>query len=127
MNMNTRFEPDSQKAISWVTNLITSPFKKNKENFKNEDELVKFVEEKMKESFFSTKSSDAYSINIYKSVEISPKREVKNVIKPKKVILKKNEPQDSIPKNSNIIKEETEYDQEINNNSNEDYKEYIIS
>ena len=123
MNMNTRFEPDSQKAISWVTNLITSPFKKNKENFKNEDELVKFVEEKMKESFFSTKSSDAYSINIYKTVEISPKREVKNVIKPKKVILKKNEPQDSIPKNSNIIKEETEYDQEINNNSNEDYKE----
>jgi len=81
MNMNTRFEPDSQKAISWVTNLITSPFKKNKENFKNEDELVKFVEEKMKESFFSTKSSDAYSINIYKSVEISPKREVKNVDK----------------------------------------------
>jgi NAD(P)-dependent dehydrogenase (short-subunit alcohol dehydrogenase family) len=112
MNMNTRFEPDAEKALSWVSNLIPFSFNKNKE-FKDENEIAKFVEEKMKESNFSSKSSDAYYINTYKNVEISPKREVKPVINPKKFIIKKNEPQDSLPKNVSVIKEENE--QEIQN------------
>jgi hypothetical protein len=115
--MNTRFEPDAEKALSWVSNLIPFSFNKNKE-FKDENEIAKFVEEKMKESNFSSKSSDAYYINTYKNVEISPKREVKPVINPKKFIIKKNEPQDSLPKNVSVIKEENE--QEIQNSVEDD-------
>jgi 3-oxoacyl-[acyl-carrier protein] reductase len=117
MNMNTRFEPDAEKALSWVSNLIPFSFNKNKE-FKDENEIAKFVEEKMKESNFSSKSSDAYYINTYKNVEISPKREVKPVINPKKYIIKKDEPQDSLPKNVSVIKEENE--QEIQNSVEDD-------
>ena len=105
-NMNSRFEPDAEKALSWVKSLLPLPFNKNKE-FKNEEELAKFVEEKMKESNFSTKSSDAYYINTYKNVEISPKREVKQVIIPKKDVIKKDGPQDSLSRIDNVIMEET--------------------
>ena len=50
LNMNTRFEPDSIKAFSWVSNLMN--FNKNKEPPKNEKDLVQYIEDKMKESFF---------------------------------------------------------------------------
>ena len=110
LNMNTRFEPDSLNVFSLVSNLI--PFNKNKQPPKNEKDLVNYIEEKMKESFFPIKSKNPYVNNIYKEIEIVPLPEAKKVIKTKKVVLKTDEPQDSMSKN--IIIEESEQ-----NNSND--------
>ena len=110
-NMNTRFEPDAEKTISWFSNLI--PFKRNKEPPKDEKELIKFIDEKMKESYFSTSSEEAHPQNYYKDVKINPEPKpvqpvVKLIPQKKKVIIKSDEPQDSIPNDDNIIVEENE-------------------
>ena len=104
-NMNTRFEPDAEKAYSWFNNLFSF---KNKEPPTDENELNKYIDEKIKESNFSTDLGDAFPINTYKDIDISPKKVIK---KPKKIVFpkvkkKKTEPLDSISKNK--ISEETD-------------------
>ena len=110
LNMNTKLEPDSLKAFSWVSNLM--PINKKTEPPKNKKDLADFIEEKMKESFFSTNAKNSYASSTYKDIEIVPKPVVKKVIKPKKIPVKTDEPQDSTSKN--VIIEESEQ-----NNSNE--------
>ena len=101
--MNTRFEPDSIKAFSWVSNLLN--FNKNKEPPKNEKDLVQYIEDKMKESFFSINSKIPTST--YEEKEIDPQSQVKKVKEPqKKINTKTDEPKDSTSKN--IIEEENE-------------------
>ena len=119
-NMNTRFEPDGEKTMSWFSNLM--PFKKNKEPPKDEKELIKFIEEKMSESYFSITSEDAHPQNSYKDVKINPEPKfVQPVVKPipkKKVIINTDEPQDSIPYDNidnNVILEENEQANSIDN------------
>ena len=116
-NMNTRFEPDAEKTISWLSNLI--PFKKNKESPKDEKELIKFIDEKMKESYFSTTAEDAHPQNSYKDFKINPEpKPIQPVVKPmpkKKMIIQTDEPQDSIPNENNIIVEESEQANSIDN------------
>ena len=108
LNMNTRFEPDSIKAFSWVSNLLN--FNKNKEPPKNEKDLVQYIEDKMKESFFSINSINA--TNTYQDVEIDPQPKVKKVKVPqKKINTKTDEPKDSTSKN--IIEEENEQNNSV--------------
>ena len=108
LNMNTRFEPDSIKAFSWVSNLMN--FNKNKEPPKNEKDLVQYIENKMKESFFSINSINA--TNTYQDVEIDPQPKVKKVKVPqKKINTKTDEPKDSTSKN--IIEEENEQNNSV--------------
>ena len=73
--MNTRFEPDSEKFYSWFTNLI--PFTKNNVPPKDQKELIKYIEDKMNESYFSKESGHTDLVNSYKDVSISPKGEIK--------------------------------------------------
>ena len=105
-NMNTRFEPDAEKAIYWASNLFN--FNKNKQPPKNETDLIKFIDEKISESNFACKSDDAYMISAYKEMDLNPKKEVKKIIKPKKLpLVQSDEPRDSI-RNQDIIVEENE-------------------
>ena len=68
-NMNTRFEPDGEKISSWLGNLINFS-NNNVEIPKEEKELKKFIEQKMKESNFSTNLEDAHKNNFpYKNVD----------------------------------------------------------
>ena len=100
-NMNTRFEPDSEKFYSWFTNLI--PFTKNNVPPKDQKELIKYIEDKMNESYFSKESGHTDLVNSYKDVSISPKHEIKEEAPkpiPKKENIKKTEPLDSESKNS---------------------------
>lgn len=116
-NMNTRFEPDAEKSSSWFS--ILNPFNKKKEIPKDGKELIKYIEEKMKESYFSTTSKDAHPQNYYKDVNIVPQPqspEPKPVVKvspKKKVIIANDEPQDTIP--NNVIMEEDEQMNSIDN------------
>ena len=105
-NMNTRFEPDAEKAIYWASNLFN--FNKNKQPPKNENDLIKFIDDKINESNFSTKSDDAYMISAYKDMELNLKKEVevKKIIKPKKIFVPRDEPRDSI--RNEDIKEESD-------------------
>lgn len=99
-NMNTRFEPDSEKFYSWFKNLI--PFTKNNDPPKDQKELIKYIEDKMNESYFSKESGHTDLVNSYKDVSISPKREIKEETPkpiPKKENIKKTEPLDSESKN----------------------------
>ena len=75
-NMNTRFEPDEVKASSWFENLFNFNFgEKNIEIPKGERELKKFIDEKIKESNFSTNLDDAHKNNsVYKSVDINDQK-----------------------------------------------------
>ena len=104
-NMNTRFEPDAEKAIYWASNLFN--FNKNKQPPKNESDLIKFIDDKINESNFSTKSDDAYMISSYKDMELNPKKEIKKIIKPKKIYVQSDEPRDSV-RDKEIIIEENE-------------------
>ena len=104
-NMNTRFEPDAEKAIYWASNLFN--FNKNKQPPKNESDLIKFIDYKINESNFSTKSDDAYMISSYKDMELNPKKEIKKIIKPKKIYVQSDEPRDSV-RDKEIIIEENE-------------------
>lgn len=104
-NMNTRFEPDAEKAIYWASNLFN--FNKNKQPPKNQSDLIKFIDDKINESNFSTKSDDAYMISSYKDMELNPKKEIKKIIKPKKIYVQSDEPRDSV-RDKEIIIEENE-------------------
>ena len=75
-NMNTRFEPDEVKASSWFENLFNFNFgERNIEIPKGERELKKFIDEKIKESNFSTNLDDAHKNNsVYKSVDINDQK-----------------------------------------------------
>ena len=111
-NMNSRFEPDAEKALSWISNVIPIKFKKDPPT--DEKKLIKYIEEKMNESNFSTSSEDAYSVNYYRDFDIEPKVEPKIEIKPKKkIIIKSDEPRDSVSK-KNLESEKS--NQNITNN-----------
>ena len=73
-NMNSRFEPDGEKVTSWFENL----FKFDGQNIdipKDEKELKKFINQKIKESNFSTNLEDAHKNNSsYKSVDINDQK-----------------------------------------------------
>jgi 3-oxoacyl-[acyl-carrier protein] reductase len=73
-NMNSRFEPDGEKVSSWFGNL----FKYDDKNLnipKDEKELKKFINQKIKESNFSTNLEDAHKNNSsYKSVDINDQK-----------------------------------------------------
>ena len=72
-NMNTRFEPDGEKVSSWFGNIFT--FNNNIEIPKGEKELKKFIEQKIKESNFSTNLEDAHKNNArYKNVDINDQK-----------------------------------------------------
>ena len=111
-NMNTRFEPDAEKAFYWASNLFN--FNKNKQPPKNESDLIKFIDEKISESNFSSKLDDSYMMSVYKEMELIPKKEVKKIIKPKKIIVQSDEPRDSL-RNNDIILEENEQKEYENN------------
>ena len=68
-NMNSRFEPDGEKASSWFGNMFN--FGDPKNNIpKDEKELKKYINQKIKESNFSTNLEDAHKINRpYKTVD----------------------------------------------------------
>ena len=73
-NMNSRFEPDGERAISWLGNLVKFG-EKNVEIPKDEKELKKFINLKIKESNFSTNLEDAHKNNTkYKKVDINDQR-----------------------------------------------------
>ena len=73
-NMNSRFEPDGERAISWFGNLVNFG-EKNVEIPKDEKELKKFINLKIKESNFSTNLEDAHkNNNNYKNVDINDQR-----------------------------------------------------
>lgn len=57
-SMNCRFEPDAEKAISWVKNLFD--FKDKEEPPENEEELKKYIEEKIGNSNFSKEKDDDF-------------------------------------------------------------------
>lgn len=108
-NMNTRFEPDSEKFYSWFTNLI--PFTKNNVPPKDQKELIKYIEDKMNESYFSKESGHTDLVNSYKDVSISPKHEIKEEAPkpiPKKENIKKTEQLDSESKNKISIDNNTQ-------------------
>ena len=108
-NMNTRFEPDSEKFYSWFTNLI--PFTKNNVPPKDQKELIKYIEDKMNESYFSKESGHTDLVNSYKDVSISSKGEIKEEAPksiPKKENIKKTEQLDSESKNKISIDNNTQ-------------------
>ena len=73
-NMNSRFEPDGEKIISWFDNLFKSN-DKIIEIPKEEKELKKFINQKIKESNFSTNLEDAHKNNTpYKTVDINDQK-----------------------------------------------------
>ena len=73
-NMNSRFEPDGERAISWLGNLVKFG-DKNVEIPKDEKELKKFINQTIKESNFSTNLEDAHKNNTkYKKVDINDQR-----------------------------------------------------
>ena len=73
-NMNSRFEPDGEKVTSWFGNLFKFE-DKNIDIPKDEKELKKFINQKIKESNFSTNLEDAHKNNSsYKSVDINDQK-----------------------------------------------------
>ena len=73
-NMNSRFEPNGEKVDSWFGNF----FKSNDQKIvipKEEKELKKFINEKIKDSNFSTNLEDAHKNNTpYKTVDINDQK-----------------------------------------------------
>ena len=73
-NMNTRFEPDGESIYSLFGNFFNSE-KKSEVIPKGEKELKKYIEQKMKESNFSTNLEDAHKNNLtYKNVDINDQK-----------------------------------------------------
>ena len=104
-NMNYRFEPDAERVLPWLSNLILTKIKKEPPT--DEKELIKYIEDKINDSNFSTTSEDAYSVNYYKDFDIEPKPKPKFQFEPKKKIIKKSdEPRDSISK-KNMMSDES--------------------
>ena len=100
--MNSRFEPDGEKASSWFKNLIPFDFSFFKGPPKDEDKLIDYIEEKMKESNFSKSQGNEDLINSYKVVNLNPEKPSYNLIvdvSPTKI--KKSEPLDSESKKGN--------------------------
>ena len=58
-NMNSRFEPDGTKLMTWLGDMFTST-KKMENCIENEKDLKKFVEENISQSNFSTRLTDAH-------------------------------------------------------------------
>ena len=74
INMNSRFEPDGERASSWFGNLLKFDTK-SPDIPKDEKELKKFINQKIKESNFSTNLEDAHKNNSsYKSVDINDQK-----------------------------------------------------
>ena len=74
-NMNTRFEPDAEKAKTWLGGLFSFGDSQKTVIPKGDKELKKFIDEKIKESNFSTNLDDAHKNNsIYKSVDINDQK-----------------------------------------------------
>ena len=74
-NMNSRFEPDGEKAASWFESLFKLDGKNIDDIPKDEKELKKFINQKIKESNFSTNLEDAHKNNSsYKSVDINDQK-----------------------------------------------------
>jgi 3-oxoacyl-[acyl-carrier protein] reductase len=74
-NMNTRFEPDAEKAKTWLEGLFGFGDGQKTKIPTGDKELKKFIEEKIKESNFSTNLEDAHKNNsIYKSVDINDQK-----------------------------------------------------
>ena len=74
-NMNSRFEPDGEKATSWFESLFKLDGKNIDDIPKDEKELKKFINQKIKESNFSTNLEDAHKNNSsYKSVDINDQK-----------------------------------------------------
>ena len=80
LNMNSRFEPDGEKKDmkNWygLSNLLNIKTEIKEEVPKDEKELKKFINDKIKESNFSTNLSDAFLRNnpTYKMVEDNDQR-----------------------------------------------------
>lgn len=74
-NMNSRFEPDGEKTTSWFESLFKLDGKNIDDIPKDEKELKKFINQKIKESNFSTNLEDAHKNNSsYKSVDINDQK-----------------------------------------------------
>ena len=74
-NMNTRFEPDAEKAKTWLGGLFSFIDGQKNKIPTGDKELKKFIDEKIKESNFSTNLDDAHKNNsIYKSVDINDQK-----------------------------------------------------
>ena len=73
-NMNSRFEPDGEKTSSWLENFFN--FNDNNINIpKGGKELKKFIDQKIKESNFSTNLADAHKSNYpYKNVDVNDQK-----------------------------------------------------
>ena len=97
-NMNSRFEPDGEKFFSWFKNLM--PFNKSEEPPKNGKDLIKYIDDKISESYFSNPSGHSDLINSYKVVDLNQNNENYQQT-PKQV--KKTEPMDSESKNKNSV------------------------
>ena len=80
LNMNSKFEPDGEKKemknLYGLGNLLNIKFEKKEEIPKDEKGLKKFINNKIKESNFSTNLSDAFLRNnpSYKIVEDNDQR-----------------------------------------------------
>lgn len=74
-NMNSRFEPDDVQLIKKVSSIpyinnITNMFKKEDTIPKTKEALEKYIDDKIEESHFSTRLTDAHAIvsNTYKGI-----------------------------------------------------------
>ena len=80
LNMNSRFEPDGEKKkinnLFGLGNLLNIKIEKKEDVPKDEKELKKFINNKIKESNFSTNLSDAFISNnsMYKIVDNNDQR-----------------------------------------------------
>ena len=80
LNMNSRFEPDGEKKkinnLFGLNNLLNIKIEKKEDVPKDEKELKKFINNKIKESNFSTNLSDAFISNnsMYKIVDNNDQR-----------------------------------------------------
>ena len=116
-NMNSRFEPDGEKTLSWFGNMFN--FNKNTTSDipKDERDLKKYIEQKIKESNFSTNLEDAHKTNRhYKSVDVNDQK-----LKDKYLQGKNPNPlYDKKEKNNNIRYGKTSFNPVMNNDLNND-------
>jgi len=88
-NMNSRFEPDGEKRqisnLFGLGNLINFRIEKKEDIPKDEKGLKKFINDKLKESNFSTNLIDAFNQNnlLYKSVDNNDTRLTEKYLKGK--------------------------------------------
>jgi hypothetical protein len=112
-NMNSRFEPDGEKVVSWFGNIFN--FNKNTtiDIPQGEKELKKYIEQKIKESNFSTNLEDAHKNNSsYKSVDINDQK-----LKDKYLQGKNPNPLYDLKEKNNIKYGKTSFTPAMNNNN----------